>query len=185
MQASASSRYETLLASLKNSPGQAVLGGGNNVYRYCLSRGDLSGRVGCFCMLNPSTADGNVHDPTVVRCCGFAARAGWGGFLVVNLYAYRATYQALLWGNHGEFNVTGAENDLWVREAFQRADDVVFAWGAVPPAAQPRVGLVVEIAEEAGVTPLCLGTAKNGQPRHPLMLAKDTPLEPWLPVRVS
>ena len=176
---------QALLAWLKHYPGRAVLAGGNNVYRYALTRGLLDGKVGCFCMLNPSTADGEANDPTIIRCCGFAAREGWRGFVVVNLYAYRATYQSLLWGNHCEFDVVGPENDMWIEQAFRQADDVVFAWGAVQKKAATRVQRVWEIAQAAGKQPLCLGTAQSGQPRHPLMLAKKTPLEPWTPERLN
>lgn len=49
------------------------------LYRYWLERdlGTLSGSGVCvFIMLNPSTADGDVLDPTCVRCGNFAK--SWG-----------------------------------------------------------------------------------------------------------
>lgn len=42
-------------------------------------------------MLNPSTADAEIDDPTITRCIGFAKSWGFGGLMVGNLWAYRAT----------------------------------------------------------------------------------------------
>ena len=43
-------------------------------YRYTLSRTWGDARPLAFVMLNPSTADANVDDPTIRRCIGFAER---------------------------------------------------------------------------------------------------------------
>src|SRR6185369_17379869 len=61
-------------------------------YRYSLRREWIGGAgTVCFIMLNPSTADASVDDPTIRRCIGFAQRWGYQILEVVNLYAYRAT----------------------------------------------------------------------------------------------
>lgn len=43
-------------------------------YRYTLSRkwNSENPKTLLFCMLNPSTADANLDDPTIRRCIGFA-----------------------------------------------------------------------------------------------------------------
>lgn len=63
-----------------------------NLYRYWLTRewGE-GGNLMAFVMLNPSTADANIDDPTIRRCVGFAKREGRNGIVVVNLFAGRAT----------------------------------------------------------------------------------------------
>src|ERR1700677_1476546 len=60
-------------------------------YRYRLERFWGPGHALPFVMLNPSTADANIDDPTIRRCMGFSRREGAGGIIVVNLFAYRAT----------------------------------------------------------------------------------------------
>ena len=42
-----------------------------------------------FVLLNPSTADAVKLDPTLRRCVGFAKREGYGGMVILNLYAFR------------------------------------------------------------------------------------------------
>lgn len=80
-----------------------------------------------FVMLNPSTADAELDDPTITRCVGFAQREGCGGLLVTNLSSYRATKpQELLrwvkpcapkWGvrtnSWGESKEGWAQDDAW------------------------------------------------------------------------
>src|SRR3954470_11499675 len=61
-------------------------------WRYRLTRYWGPGSMLPFVMLNPSTADDEVDDPTIRRCMGFARREGLGGIVVANLYALRATY---------------------------------------------------------------------------------------------
>ena len=61
-------------------------------YRYQLSRiwEEEKPKV-LFIMLNPSTADADVDDPTIRRVVNFAKSWGYGGVFVGNLYAFRST----------------------------------------------------------------------------------------------
>jgi hypothetical protein len=56
------------------------------------------------------------------------------------------------------------------------------AWGPLgklPPPLRTRWRDVVAIADRVGCRLMCWGTAQDGQPRHPLMLAYSTPLIEW------
>jgi len=67
----------------------------DGLYRYRLwRRWDAECPTMVWIMLNPSTADAEVDDPTIRRCIGFARREHCGGIEVVNLYALRATNPA-------------------------------------------------------------------------------------------
>jgi hypothetical protein len=149
-------------------------------YRWRLDR-DLGtgGPSAAICGVNPSTADAEKDDHTIRKDMGFARRLGWGRIIKANKFGLRAT-------DVNELKVArdpiGPENDLYLREIFQEADVVVFAWGPLsklPKQLRSRWKAVAAIARDAGKTPMCWGTAKDGHPLHTLTLAYDTPFVPW------
>ena len=131
-----------------------------------------------FIMLNPSTADAEMDDPTIRRCIAFARREGAYGVEVMNLYALRATDPSELVGHP---DPVGVGNDaLLVDAACQHTTfRTVVAWGANKMVTPDRVRVLTDAAETAGTTLWCLGTTKAGQPRHPLYVKGDQPLIPW------
>lgn len=143
-------------------------------YRYELVRRWGPGPLLEFIMLNPSTADASVDDPTIRRCIAFAKRWGYGGIVVRNLYAYRATHPGVLVNLDDPI---GPEN----RDYLSRtdADCTIVAWGADPaaviwwngyPFGWQRTGIQRPVL-------FCLGTNENGSPKHPLYVPADrTPI---------
>lgn len=145
-------------------------------FRWSLSRtwGDAEPLV--WLMLNPSTADAESDDPTIRRCMGFARDRGYGGIVVVNLFAYRATKPSDLvdafragWIDAVDMDVNRASVGV---AAAQR--DVVAAWGAHPITRQVRHG--IDVRDDARNV-WCLGRTKDGYPRHPLYVKADQPFE--------
>ena len=150
-------------------------------YRYRLERdGPGEGRT-VVIMVNPSTADAEQDDATIRKLKGFGARNGWGRIIVGNLFAYRATDVREL-GRVGD--PIGPENDDELRRICYNAKQTIVAWGPVskqPKALRNRWREVFEIIE-CYPPMLCIGEpAKCGHPKHPLMLAYDTPIIPWSP----
>lgn len=155
----------------------------DGVYRYELTRfwGDPEAFVQkhmTFIMLNPSTADADLDDPTIRRCVGFARREGYHGIRVVNLYALRTTRPVHLWEHP---DPVGPDNDRWVRKAFLRAysgcSPVVAAWGT--NAKPARVAQLQQHAVDCGVKLQALKVTKDGTPGHPLYLRLDAELREW------
>lgn len=151
-------------------------------YRYKLTRevGAGSNRV-LFVMLNPSTADATQDDATIRSCTRFAREWGCSCFTVVNLFAYRATDPKELLRARGD--IIGPENDRIVLEEIRAhegyanpACEVVAAWGA-HRAAQSRFAWFKE--QTRGLKIMCLGTTKDGSPKHPLYLSPKTQLFPF------
>lgn len=147
-------------------------------YRYMLTRrtrlDGASRATIVFCMLNPSTADASLDDPTIRRCCGFAERWNSAGIAVVNLYAFRATDPRSM---RAEADAIGPANDEWLRRAARDAGNIVCAWGA--NADPGRAQQVAKMFRQAGAKLWCFGTTKGGAPRHPLYIRGDQPLVEW------
>lgn len=118
-------------------------------------------------MLNPSTADAVVDDPTIRRCMGFARSWAYSRLIVRNLFPVRATDPKDL--KTLENPTAGASGTCALRAALN-ADTVVAAWGAFVPFDRVRVAQRVFAGREL----LCLGTTKDGSPRHPLYVRADT-----------
>lgn len=153
-------------------------------YRYNLTR-DLSdvpdlgrGRL-LWIMLNPSTADETLDDPTIRRVKTFTAREGFRRLIVMNLFAQRATEPVnLRLPSDSEWRLN---RDVLV-DAIERSDRVILAWGTTIPRALRQCadftkGSITAAAERHSKELWCLGKTKNGSPRHPLYVKGDTPLE--------
>lgn len=155
------------------------------VYRYWLSRRwDVGLPFITYVMLNPSSADALVDDRTVQSCRRIAKSNGYGGFNVVNLYAWRATdredlRKAILCPMTDEI---GPENDRWIAMGMRDVDKMVCAWGSTKWATKRGLQVAREVLVPGDLW--CLGTTKDGHPRHPLYLRGDTPLERWPPPAV-
>lgn len=146
-------------------------------YRFWLYRKWGDGPTAMFVMLNPSTADENVLDPTIRRCVGFAQREGCGGVYVTNLYAFRATKPSVLFKQPFPASPRREQlrNQGTIIRLAKTCSPVIVAWGNHGHAKGP--GIYRKLVE-AGIAPMCLGETSQGDPKHPLYVKGDTPLQP-------
>ena len=137
------------------------------LYRWKLWRGwrrNWRDSAVVWVLLNPSTADAYEDDHTIRRCISFSKAWGAGGMIVVNLFAFRATDPKDLIraadpvGSRNDEYLFDAAGDGWNRQPL-----VVAAWGA-HDFAQSRAATVYR---RLTTDWWCLGTTKNGHPRHP------------------
>lgn len=132
-------------------------------YRYALWRiWNDSKPLVMFVGLNPSTADEDSDDPTIRRLYGFANSWGYGGFYMMNLFAYVTAYPKEL-----QTVEPVGQNDTWLREIGSKCERVVFAWG--------KFGFKEREAELMKMFPLAYAIAlnKDGSPKHPLYIKSD------------
>jgi hypothetical protein len=95
-------------------------------YRFALwRRWDIGPQV-LFVMLNPSTADEAMDDPTIRRCIGLARSWGFSALAVGNLFAYRTTSPADL---SASADPVGSKNDHWLHRLHEESSLTIAAWG--------------------------------------------------------
>ena len=147
-------------------------------YRYLLRRAwDHKAIRALFVMLNPSTADAEVDDATIRSCIRLCKSWGYGSFEVVNLFGFRATDPKDL--AKAEEPI-GPENDGIAKNAINRCDVAICAWGAHKMAV-PRARDMFDMIQIYRPAAFCLGTTKSGAPKHPLYIKTGTALESWSP----
>ncbi|MCX4462418.1 DUF1643 domain-containing protein [Streptomyces sp. NBC_01728] len=156
--------------------GTAVFGAGH-AHRYALTRTwEPDGTHAVFVLLNPSVATADQNDPTVRRLIGFARREGHGGLVLANLFAVRCTNPYALTGMP---DTVGQHNDDMLQLLAEAARDITLGWGTW--GALQRAAAVEKALTGHGARLWALGTTKDGYPRHPLYLAKTSPLQRYEP----
>lgn len=127
-----------------------------------------------FIMLNPSTADGSVDDPTIRRCVGFARAWHFQRIEVINLFAFRATKPSDLLAMRPADDPWGPERLRHAGEALVGSGRVICAWGSHGG----HLGadrLMLQWLEGIGCTGLqALRISATGHPAHPLYIPSDT-----------
>ncbi|MGE8367046.1 DUF1643 domain-containing protein [Cupriavidus sp.] len=151
-------------------------------YRYRLWREwDRTQAALGFIMLNPSTADHQVNDPTITRCLQRALAGRYGRLEVANLFPLRSTDpDALL--SHPAPVGDERKADGAIMDALDRCSLVICAWGA-HKAAPARAAEVLRIVRMCGRGALLhhLGLNQDGSPKHPLYIAAKVQPKPFAP----
>ena len=141
-------------------------------FRYTLTRTwDESKPTVAFLALNPSIATAEIDDPTIRRCIGFAKSWGYGGLLILNLFAYRATLPSdMKKAAKRGVDVIGGERN-WVESLKRYAAEfgcemVVAAWGT-------HGGERGRMVKRQWPELRCLAVNADNSPKHPLYLKGD------------
>ncbi len=143
-----------------------------------------------FIMLNPSTATETEDDPTMNRCIRRAKMWGYGGIIVTNLFAFRATDPKNLRsrGKNKQNPIEHAPgyNENAIATAAQACDSVICAWGTHGElmgrgdAVKNKIKMIFEetnphgLPEEYHRRMWQLGVNSGGTPKHPLYLLTET-----------
>jgi len=128
-------------------------------------------------LMNPSVACLDFADPTLRRTGNFARAWGYGGQLVANVHAYRATDKMRLLE---VADPVGPENDRRILAMATEAETVVLAYGQPPKALRRRgAEIVALLRHHKGLSHLRL--AKDGTPVHPLYLPESLRPIPYQP----
>lgn len=136
-------------------------------YRYQLREiWDPARPLVLWLLMNPSVACTDYSDPTLRKTGKFARSWGYGGQLVGNVHAYRATDKNRLLE---VADPIGPQNDRMILEMAAEAKTVVLAYGQPPKALRQRGQQLSHLLRShRGLSHLRL--AKDGTPVHPLYL---------------
>lgn len=167
------------LLYLEGERGTAVFSK-DRAYRYILTRKlsptGIPRRI-TWVMLNPSVADHETDDMTIVKCMGFAKALGYDEMAVVNLFALVSTDPRALLAHQDPI---GKHNEPFVGYGVHGCERVVAAWGALSNELWVKAAEVRRYLYERAPKPIqCLGRTKSGAPRHPSRLAYATTMEEW------
>lgn len=142
-------------------------------YRYYLLREWEGKPIATFIMLNPSTADAEIDDPTIKRCMKFARHWNHGGIQVINLFAVRTSAPSVMMN---AADPVGERNKEFFEFALGRAGKdgkVICAWGNHGGhMAQDKTALGWIDAHLLWQKPQCLGLTNSEKPKHPLSRGK-------------
>lgn len=149
----------------------------DGVYRYWLMR-DWSGKdnnwknpfllsVGT----NPSTAEKDIDDPTIRKGIKYAKCKGFTRYVMCNAGDYRSTDPKLL----PSIGAASKMNFKVIRWFAKRAGLILCCWGKAPKQLWPAIDCIRNDLDTYELW--CLGTNKDGSPKHPLYLPDNTPFE--------
>lgn len=137
-------------------------------YRYLLTRIWNESLPVAMCIgLNPSTANAESDDPTILNLKRLLAFNGFGGLHMNNLFALISAYPDALRSCADPLK----DNDTWLWLTEERSKVVIFCWGNFKQA-NYRANKIESIIKNA----MCFGKNKNGSPKHPLYLKSNTAL---------
>lgn len=152
-------------------------------YRYRLTRTWQESLPGiAFLMLNPSTADEMVNDPTIERCQRRAIEYGYGKMVIINLFPYRETDSQLLSSIPDLYGDIATTNQH-ILDVVHECQQTIAGWGS-HPMAMARAKEVYQLLAEHGLTSrlFALEVNADGNPKHPLYIAYSAKPVPWAPV---
>lgn len=140
-------------------------------YRHWLSRRWGTGGYALWIGMNPSTATAHVDDPTIRREIEFTKRLGLGAYVKANVMDYRATNPRDLVLIAVPCSKLNLEEILRLANGAER---VILSYGSVDPRLRCYARAVERMLGQPRRELWCLGTTKDGSPRHPLYVRGDT-----------
>lgn len=146
-------------------------------YRYELAEiWDQNKPLVLWILMNPSVACEDYSDPTLRKTGKFSRTWGYGGQLIGNLYAYRATDKNRLLQVD---DPVGPDNDTSILRMAGQVKTIVLAYGQPPKKFNKRGEEIVKLLKNH--PGLCyLKLAKDGKtPCHPLYLPGNLMPKPY------
>ncbi len=127
--------------------------------------------------LNPSTANGEKNDATISILIRMLAKLGYGGFYMMNCFAYITSNPKLL--KHNPASDEWNNNMLTITASL--CSDTIFAWGGFKVIKDTgRDNELIEMFPFAK----CFDKSKDGSPIHPLAMQERNGRNPNNPTLI-
>lgn len=120
--------------------------------------------------MNPSYANTDLDDITVLKLIRFSKKFDFGGFYLGNLQTYITPYPSIL---KDKIIKIETANVMHLKKMIDVCEMIVFGW--------ENAGDIPKWLKEIVENPLCFGHNQNGAPKHPLYLSYKTTLIPFEP----
>ncbi|MDQ2052878.1 DUF1643 domain-containing protein [Natronolimnohabitans sp. A-GB9] len=134
---------------------------GQSEYRYWLTRKwDNEKPLAGFVGINPSTADEKEPDQTLNNCKSIAYKFGFGGVVLVNLFAVRDQRPSIV---KDQSDPVGPNNDEYLQRFGDEVDCAIAAWGTDGEKYPDRVQ---EVKEKVNRNLWAIYLTDNGCPKH-------------------
>jgi hypothetical protein len=149
---------------------------GHSDHRYVLWRIDNPNENPLVAlMLNPSKATHLRGDRTVDGLFRRARRMGYGGLVVLNCFAFRATDPRDM---KNADDPVGPDNDRIISKILEEPVDLLCAWGTHAKYLE-REEKVKCLISSGNAKPHFLRLCNGGEPEHPLYIPQEIGLSPW------
>lgn len=133
-------------------------------YRYWLRRGWDETLPDAMCIgLNPSTANATDNDTTITNLTKLMKDLGYGGFYMMNLFAFISTKPKELSACPDPVGSNDFYLSMISARVYNSHGQVFFCWGAFKQA-EWRAKKIIEKFPRA----MCFGKTPDGKPLHPL-----------------
>lgn len=164
--------------------GSAIFRGAQREHRLVLMRGwdDLVAPIllstpahpsALWIGMNPSGAEGDVDDLTVRKEQTWTRMLGFSRYLKVNVGTYRWTDSLTL--GDAAIPVMHPENLPLIRKLAATAAVIILTTGKPPEILMPHIAALRQALKEDGRMVKCLGTTKDGWPKHSSRIGYNTP----------
>ena len=141
----------------------------DELYRYWLKRvWDEDKEIGIFIALNPSKATELKCDQTMCNINNLALQWGWGGFYILNLFAFMSTEKEQMLKVQ---NPIGDKNDEMIKTICKKSNNIVLSWGEEKPKlVKNRASSVKQILKKINANVVCLSKNAGSGYQHPCII---------------
>jgi len=149
----------------------------DELYRYWLKRvWDEDKEIGVFIALNPSKATELKCDKTMCNINNLALQWDWGGFYLLNLFAFMSTDKNQMLKAQ---NPIGEKNNEMIETICKKSNNIILSWGEEKPKlVEERASEIKKVLKNINTNVLCLSENSGSGYQHPCIIKVENFQQP-------